>query len=306
MGNQVSSSDKQCATSSAQANSRRREDETKSTDSSDGDSTMIGSHPSPVLTAHQRNRLAHLQQQQHQQRSLRDSLTDTVTRASKTFRDRCWKHNSDGHASTSLGTFGGDDHTRAKSSSNPNNVNISLTMSLRPEGGTKSTRLALDASKRSRTMAVLQDSSAMSYYSHATANTHSHSKKSSHHHANHAPLFPPRRSKSVPVKCPRRRTSQFPHNNHTEPGVVSPEGDDAIYLSKLYDSKTWELYRRITESRRKTGYNSSGTYNSAPNANGAAFEKSLADHNIPDWELDGMNSTSPNGGQEMIFMFDFD
>ena len=329
MGNHVSSPDEQCAASTGQGRDavKRREDEALSTDSSDGDSTMIGSHPtSPLVlsnSVHHKNGLGHLGQLQ-QLRSLRESLTETMVRTSRSFRDRCWKNSSDGqfdercpgglHTTgnsnmqsipNGVGASGYYENTNAKTPSNPTNVNVSLTMSLRPNAGKSAGQPYLPSQEQSMIMPVRQDPSAMNYYNHATAKTHPYDNKTNHH-SKHEPVFPPRRSKSVPVKCPRGRTSQFFHSGNSAQGVVSPDGDDAQFLTRLYDNRTWELYRRITESRRKSGYNSSATHNSAPLANGAAFEKSLAGHNIPDWELDGLHSASPPSGQEMIFMFDFD
>jgi hypothetical protein len=44
-----------------------------------------------------------------------------------------------------------------------------------------------------------------------------------------------RRGSSIPVRCPRS---------------APLAEDDGEYLSKLYDLKTWDMYKRITESRR--------------------------------------------------------
>jgi hypothetical protein len=58
---------------------------------------------------------------------------------------------------------------------------------------------------------------------------------------------PPR---TVPVKCP-------PRLRQTASGdasrAISPEdGLEASYLERIYDSRTWEMYRRITEARRRS------------------------------------------------------
>jgi hypothetical protein len=51
---------------------------------------------------------------------------------------------------------------------------------------------------------------------------------------------------SVPVRCPppRRRTA----SSHI---ALSPETADTEYLAKLYDLRTWNMYRLITENRQK-------------------------------------------------------
>lgn len=94
-------------------------------------------------------------------------------------------------------------------------------------------------------------------------------------------------SKTVPVK--------LPYTNHES--TLQQESDEAIYLAKVYDSRTWEMYRRITESRKNTPYQSSSAPSSMMIPKG---------ENTSEWEnMQGEVDASPSG-HEMIFLFDFD
>ncbi len=57
-----------------------------------------------------------------------------------------------------------------------------------------------------------------------------------------------RGSSSLPVRCPSRRRPP-PSTNDTLSSFS--EDDDAEYLSKIYDLRTWNMYKLITEARRK-------------------------------------------------------
>ena len=74
----------------------------------------------------------------------------------------------------------------------------------------------------------------------------------------------------------------------------------------MVDSRTWEMYRRITEARKRNSSYAS------QQAAGAAGKHAGCDHqeSASDWEnmnhdfgLDGSNTPD---GHEMIFLFDFE
>lgn len=110
------------------------------------------------------------------------------------------------------------------------------------------------------------------------------------------PGAPNERRQSVPVKCPPRQSKSA-----SIPAISSSphETDDSNYLMKMYDSRTWEMYRRITEARknRHCAYASNNT----ANVNRATNEESTAE-----WENLQHEDPATEGGHEMIFLFDFD
>ena len=57
-----------------------------------------------------------------------------------------------------------------------------------------------------------------------------------------------RGSSSLPVRCPSSRRQRTTGDGG---GMSSISDDDSEYLSKLYDLRTWNMYRLITESRRR-------------------------------------------------------
>lgn len=86
-----------------------------------------------------------------------------------------------------------------------------------------------------------------------------------------------RRGSSIPVRCP----SSAPLAD-----------DDAEYLSKLYDLKTWDMYKRITESRRNRRVIYHPTIEEKP---------VIDEQDIPEEEEEDLSLES-----NMIFSFDFD
>lgn len=86
------------------------------------------------------------------------------------------------------------------------------------------------------------------------------------------------RGSSLPVRCP----CSAPHVE-----------DDAEYLSKLYDLKTWDMYKRITESR----WNRHVTYQPT-----IEVKPALDEQEVPEKEEDEDPSIESN----MIFSFDFE
>ena len=96
--------------------------------------------------------------------------------------------------------------------------------------------------------------------------------------------------RTVPVKCPPRKIGD------TAPDTSQHSCDDVQYLMKMYDSRTWEMYRRITEARKNSSYEcNSAPMNNTRNENTNEWENLKHDH------LDTLPS-----GHEMIFLFDFD
>lgn len=85
---------------------------------------------------------------------------------------------------------------------------------------------------------------------------------------------------------------KLPQNN--QGSTLQQESDEARYLAKMYDTRTWEMYRRITEARKNTSYQST-----AP-----SFTKS---ESTSEWEnLQQEEDASSPGGGEMFFLFDFE
>lgn len=118
------------------------------------------------------------------------------------------------------------------------------------------------------------------------------------------PGAPNERRSSVPVKCPPRKWN----NNLDEStvgttiGALSPvQGEDANYLMKMYDTRTWEMYRRITEARKNSSYSSDN------NTANAKFDHTTAtEESTSGWENLQHDYTDSEGRHETIFLFDFD
>lgn len=129
----------------------------------------------------------------------------------------------------------------------------------------------------------------------------------------------PRRA--VPVKCPPRQTQSVAG----VPGNPASPGHDEAYLERMYDSRTWEMYRRITEARQRanrkhqqtTSSNGSGPVDHSagdtqrqrhcPHPTNASLPGS---EDTSEWENlrhdCGDSFLDDSGGQhEMIFLFDF-
>mmetsp|Transcript_26533 Transcript_26533/g.64669 ORF Transcript_26533/g.64669 Transcript_26533/m.64669 type:complete len:191 (-) Transcript_26533:274-846(-) len=90
-------------------------------------------------------------------------------------------------------------------------------------------------------------------------------------------------SKTIPVKLP----------STNQQSTLQQESDEARYLAKMYDSRTWEMYRRITEARKNTSYQS--TTPSIPKGESTS-----------EWENFEQEVEASPSGHEMIFLFDFD
>eukprot|EP00429_Kryptoperidinium_foliaceum_P001902 CAMPEP_0176018700 /NCGR_PEP_ID=MMETSP0120_2-20121206/9013_1 /TAXON_ID=160619 /ORGANISM="Kryptoperidinium foliaceum, Strain CCMP 1326" /LENGTH=110 /DNA_ID=CAMNT_0017351759 /DNA_START=376 /DNA_END=708 /DNA_ORIENTATION=+ len=105
---------------------------------------------------------------------------------------------------------------------------------------------------------------------------------------------------TVPVKCPPRRKrvalSQF------GPIEQSPEEEDADYLMRVYDTRTWEMYRRITEARKQSNFVYDANHKSATARPVSSRESTSEWENLQHDEY----LSAEHGGHEMIFLFEFD
>jgi hypothetical protein len=101
-------------------------------------------------------------------------------------------------------------------------------------------------------------------------------------------------STSVPVKCPPRKTSSA--TGYGQPAISPPEGEDAQYLMRMYDTRTWEMYQRITEARKNSQYSQTHPPPSqVPSESPSEWEHLQHDY-----------MDSPESSHEMVFLFDFD
>lgn len=83
---------------------------------------------------------------------------------------------------------------------------------------------------------------------------------------------------------------KLPQNNQ---GSLQQESEEARYLAKMYDSRTWEMYRRITEARKKSSYK-----NTAPSI--------PESENTSEWENLQQEEDTAESGHGMFFLFDFE
>jgi hypothetical protein len=112
------------------------------------------------------------------------------------------------------------------------------------------------------------------------------------------PGTPNERRSSAPMKCPpRHRNTVAGHNSGTTTHASSPLGEDPNYLMKMYDTRTWEMYSRITEARKNSSYASS-------NAANAQNDHATAGESTSGWENLQHDDSDCQGG--MVFLFDFD
>ena len=97
--------------------------------------------------------------------------------------------------------------------------------------------------------------------------------------------------RTEPVKCPPRKSNSL--HGFCESSV---EGEDSQYLMRMYDSRTWQMYRRITEARK----NAPVSYASCD------VDRTEGNDCFSEWENlqhDYMDSSS---NHEMVFLFDSD
>ena len=81
--------------------------------------------------------------------------------------------------------------------------------------------------------------------------------------------------------------------------MESPPQEDSSYLMRVYDTRTWEMYRRITESRRNSQY----TY--SKDKESRTQRRPTEEETPSEWENLHENAEA-EGGHEMVFLFDFE
>jgi hypothetical protein len=132
---------------------------------------------------------------------------------------------------------------------------------------------------------------------------------------------PLRQRRTIPVKRPQRKSQSVTGVPSCHDG--SADEHDSSYLERLYDSRTWAMYWRITEARRKTRQEHYSVASNSGAANWEATQPGLNLHHHPyptdssgppsedtlEWENlqhDYVDSfLDDSGGQhEMIFLFD--
>jgi hypothetical protein len=140
--------------------------------------------------------------------------------------------------------------------------------------------------------------------------------------------------KSDPVKCPPRKTQSVCDEGYHKQRTssISPNGDDdknhgmdVSYLERMYDSRTWEMYRRITEARRQSKCsNAEGTKADPTSSSLQRFQRMTTNGNggitrhhqqrqyvgedTSEWEnlqYEEEETSSDGEHNEMIFLFDF-
>jgi hypothetical protein len=296
----------------------------------DDDESVTCSHP-PYPSLWKKN--------QWQQQLEHVSVSDYVGQAGASVRDRTFANST----TTNNNKFSAQPTTaRTLGSAAPQDVTTPLVAIVEPKTfQTTASPTALlpppapmvHPSKRSLTVPILQpDAAAISSYyhchpHHGAATTDDRAGSGGHRRPEMppSPLLPThRRSQSVPVNKSRRR--QFASVQDVVEGATSSgtqdnggygdqedEQQDALYLRKMYDSRTWEMYRRITEARKKqnrSSYSKNGGNVNHPVVAGAPhYDGFASEFMMP--EMDSLHSdyflnSSPRSGHEMMFMFDFD
>ncbi|KAG7349719.1 hypothetical protein IV203_012316 [Nitzschia inconspicua] len=126
--------------------------------------------------------------------------------------------------------------------------------------------------------------------------------------------------RTVPVKCPPRKrptpASEIGAANAPGGTASHEDGLEASYLERMYDSRTWDMYRRITEARRqaRTNYAPKASFSipamdSRKGRTGTLINGSLASDDTSEWE-NLRQEEEPAAGEEaqqheMIFLFEF-
>jgi hypothetical protein len=139
-------------------------------------------------------------------------------------------------------------------------------------------------------------------------------------------LLHPLQSRTVPVKCPPRKrqtASGDTARGNATGGTASPDdGLEASYLERMYDSRTWEMYRRITEARKRSraiyGPSKAGVAPDAasvsatnlcqgPRGFDLAAATTPSSDDTSEWEHLQQEEEPPGEEtqHEMIFLFDF-
>ena len=106
------------------------------------------------------------------------------------------------------------------------------------------------------------------------------------------PGSPRYRSRTIPMKRPSRPIHLA---NEGDTNLSPPEGETDEYLQRMYDSRTWEMYRRITEARKNSNYSYSHPCKDGEN-----------NESTSEWENLNHDHLDASSGHEMIFLFDFE
>ena len=106
------------------------------------------------------------------------------------------------------------------------------------------------------------------------------------------------RSQTIPVVQRRSRPMSFVGQDGG-PSSAQHDAETDEYLQRMYDSRTWEMYRRITEARKNSNY----SYDAQTTPlEGNEYNK----ENTSEWENLNHDYLDSSDRHEMIFLFDFD
>ena len=113
--------------------------------------------------------------------------------------------------------------------------------------------------------------------------------------------------RSMPMKCSpiRHNLSGWDIHESTDPS----EDENVDYLVRMYDTRTWEMYLRITEARQKNAHQISCEEDSYYPTDSAVSSPPLVAKNretTSEWEHLQHESSDCDGGHAMVFLFDFD
>ena len=158
---------------------------------------------------------------------------------------------------------------------------------------------------------------------HGAKTSHNRSRSSStrSHHHHHSPSSPP---PSRPVKCPpRRRRDPVDINDPTTANKVDVDVEedhddtdhDVQYLKRLYEMRTWDMYVRITEARKKQQPFRSTS--NAPHRSHVPAVPVMMDETLGQWQQDASEDVPPltyttatgedvSDHEEMIFSCDLE
>ena len=106
--------------------------------------------------------------------------------------------------------------------------------------------------------------------------------------------------RSIPVKCPPKRATVIdPLQEVTGDGSGA---EDTEYLIRLYDTRTWEMYHRITEARKHANV----SYD-VEEAYAKPTEWQRREETTSEWEnLQHDHVDNKESRHDMVFLFDWD
>jgi hypothetical protein len=107
-----------------------------------------------------------------------------------------------------------------------------------------------------------------------------------------------------PVKCPpsRRRLSGLGNDRSVE---HLSDAEDSKYLVRMYDTRTWEMYIRITEARKNSQFPSDEEHPSIHAKPNQTYCENKGE-TTSGWENLQHECSDSDDGHAMIFLFDFD